>query len=166
MFIFCFPRCGPAPEHCGYTPDPESTFWKNKSHIVDPNLDITIFWQGMARRHRQIKNGDMSSSLFGGWKKTVYQILIKYFFLREEFIHIAILFVNVVFMNIYLIGEISLDCVKAETLFHVLSRYYWSRDLTALPSLHPSPATSDWLWSERFRGWWSDLTLLCGFTLV
>ena len=69
-------------------------------------------------------------------------------------------------MNIYLIGEISLDCVKAETLSHVMSRCYWSRDLTALPSLDPFPATSDWLCSERFRGWQSDLTPLCGFTSV
>lgn len=37
--------CGPKPQLCGYDPDPESEFWKNKSFYVDIHLNVEFFWE-------------------------------------------------------------------------------------------------------------------------
>ena len=45
--------CGPIPQMCGNTPDPNSNYWKNKKNFyVDMNINIEGLWDIMADIHR------------------------------------------------------------------------------------------------------------------
>ena len=52
--------CGPAPEHCGYTPDKKDKFWRNKSHVIEPTLDTRLFWESMRRKYLERKLASQS----------------------------------------------------------------------------------------------------------
>lgn len=43
--------CGPMPEQCGYTPEPDSEYWAGKSHITDMYMDIEALWELMRDVH-------------------------------------------------------------------------------------------------------------------
>lgn len=43
--------CGPMPQQCGYTPPPDSEYWKGKSYITDMYMDIEALWEIMRDVH-------------------------------------------------------------------------------------------------------------------
>ena len=63
MVIFHRNGCGPTPEHCGYTPAPDSVFWAGKSstHMVEANIDIERFWDVMVNKEKYMMKSNKSN---------------------------------------------------------------------------------------------------------